>query len=145
MTKEETLAIMALLGAFYAGGKNDPKMQAQAWHMILYKYDFDVAKNAVIHYAENDTRDYATFPAVGRVVAEIKEEEHRRAKPINEILNAVSYGRDYKVLSEGAKQLVTEEMYDEWIKVDAEEFQRDTPKYAEILKRNRLMLQEKNQ
>lgn len=141
MTKEETVKIMALLGAFYAGGKNDPKIQAQAWHMILYKYDFDIAQHAVLRFAENDTREYATYPAVGRIVSAIKAETASRNKPIDEVIKGVSYGTSYDRLSVDARRLVSSETYEEWLKVDAEEFQKDADKYVEILRgrRNRLL------
>ena len=51
MTKEECVKIMAMLGAFYSGGKNDPKIQAAAWYKILYKYDFETADKAVLKQA----------------------------------------------------------------------------------------------
>ena len=134
MTKEETVKIMALLGAFYAGGKSEPKTQAQAWYMILYKYDFDIAKNAVLRYAENDTRDYATFPAVGRIVQAIKDEEAIRKKPVDEIIKGVSYGRDYDMLSGTAKALINREKYDAWLGIDAMEFGANAMAYADELK-----------
>lgn len=141
MTKEETVKIMALLGAFYSGGKNDPKTQAQAWYMILYKYDYEVAKVAVLRYAENDTREYATFPAVGNIVQAIKQETIERNKPIQDIMLGVSYGRDYEQLSDEAHRLITAEQYKEWLKIDAQAFQNDSSHYADILRgvRNNLL------
>ena len=140
MTKEETVKIMALLGAFYAGGKNDPKIQAQAWYMILYKYDFEIAKCAVQKYAENDTREYATFPAVGNIVYAIKRETVERNRPVREIINGVSYGTAYERLSDSTHRLISEEQYKEWLNVDAMAFQRDAEHYADLLKQKRNFL-----
>ena len=137
MTKEETVKIMALLGAFYAGGKNDPRTQAQAWYMILYKYDFDIAQSAVLRFAENDTREYATYPAVGSIVSAIKAETVARNKPVEEIIKGVSYGTGYERLSADAQKLIPADTYAEWLKVDAEEFQRNASKYGEILRGRR--------
>lgn len=137
MTKEETIKIMALLGAFYAGGKNDPKVQAQAWYMILYKYDFNIAKCAVLRFAENDNRDYATFPAVGKIVEAIKAETAMREKPIKEIMLGISYGTGYGNLSSEAQKLITADMYTDWLKIDAYVFQRDAEHYMDILRVNR--------
>jgi hypothetical protein len=102
--------------------------------MILYKYDFDIAKNAVLRYAENDTRDYATFPAVGKIVQAIKDEEAIRKKPVDEIIKGVSYGRDYDMLSGTAKALINREKYDAWLGIDAMEFGANAMAYADELK-----------
>ena len=122
MTDKETIKLMAMLNAFYAGGNGDPKLQATAWHLVLGKYDYRIASQAVIHFAENDTREYATFPPVGAIVAQIKKEIVEERKPITEIIRAVSYGRQYEQLSDNAKQLIGEDKYDSWLKMDAEDF-----------------------
>ena len=139
MTKEETVKIMAMLGAFYSGGKNDPRIQAQAWHLILAKYPYDVAEAAVLHFAENDTREYATFPTVGTIVAEIKAEQMRLERPIKEIVKAISYGWDYDQLSEDARRNITEEHYSEWLHMDAEEFANKIGAFTTLLKGSRLL------
>lgn len=133
MTKEETVKIMAMLNAFYAGGKNDPKTQAQAWYLILQKYDYKVAEAAVLNYAENDTRDYATFPAVGKIVAEIKKEMQRRIAPVGEITYSLQYGKAYRALTEQARLLISEEVYNEWLHKNAEELPAKLPLLAEML------------
>ena len=140
MTDKETIKLMAMLNAFYAGGKGDPKLQATAWHLVLGKYDYRIASQAVIHFAENDTRDYATFPTVGSIVAQIKKEIVAERKPITEIIRAVSYGRPYEQLSDDAKRLIGEDKYDDWLKVDAEEFASNAELLADGLRRNQLML-----
>lgn len=134
MTKQETVLILSMLGSFYSGGKNDPKMQADAWYLILQKYDFDTAKVAVLNFAENDIRDYATFPAVGKIVQAIREEEKKRMKPLYDIKMAISHGRKYDDMEPYCKSLISRSMYDEWLKMDAEKFEHETPKFIEILK-----------
>lgn len=134
MTKEQTIKVLAMLNGFYAGGKNDPKQQAFAWHLVLSKYDFDDAMAAVIRFAENDNRDYATFPAVGRIVAEIKKESTARTLTVQEIIRAISYGKPYKHLTDRAQALISQETFDEWAKVDAMEFAQNSEKYATVLK-----------
>jgi hypothetical protein len=133
MTKQECIQILAMLGAFYGGGKTDPKAQVQAWHTILQKYPYDIAERAVINFAENDVRDYATFPAVGKIVQAIREEEKKRNAPIKEIIRNISYGHDYPSLSDAAKELISRETYDTWLLVDAEEFAENTGAYAAAL------------
>lgn len=122
MTKEECVKILAMLGAYYGGGKTDPVAQAQAWYLILQKYPYKVAERAVVNFAENDIRDYATFPAVGKIVQAIKSEITKDNAPIKEIIKAVSYGWSYSQLSGTASSLISEDKYDEWLSMDAEEF-----------------------
>lgn len=142
MTKEETVKIMAMLGAFYSGGKNDPKIQANAWHLILEKYDYDDAAAAVLKFAENDTRDYATFPAVGRIVAEIRKEAMRKKDLVKEVIHSISYGKAYSDMSDDAKLLINEETYHKWSLINAMDFAANSDRYAEILRRRQTMLLE---
>ena len=136
MTKEETIKILALLNAFYAGGKNDPKQQAVAWHLVLGKYDYEDAMSAVLRFAENDTRDYATFPAVGKIVEEIRNESARKRQQITEVIRSVAYGKDYEDLSDSAKAIIAPSTYEVWLKMDAEVFASKTDIFADILRRS---------
>jgi hypothetical protein len=133
MTKNETLTILALLNAFYAGGKNDPKQQAEAWHMILHKYDYESARMAVLNFAENDTRDYATFPAVGLIVNEIRKAEKSKGDAISQIIIGISYGRTYDMIPDKAKALISESTYNEWLAMDAELFSIKAGTFKEML------------
>lgn len=133
MTKEETVKIMSMLGAFYSGSKNNAKMQAAAWHMILEKYDFEIAQKAVLTFAENDTRDYATFPAVGVIVREIRNQQQLEAKPIKEVIRSISYGKGYEDISDDAKRIISKEVYNKWLKIDAEEFAAKSEFFAKML------------
>lgn len=133
MTKEETMKIMSMLGAFYSGSKNNPKLQAEAWHLILQKYDYKTAQAAVLHFAENDRRDYATFPAVGVIVNEINLQKQREARPVREIIRRISYGQGYEELSDDAKRLISPGIYDKWLHIDAEEFASKADSFAELL------------
>lgn len=144
MTKQETIRIMAMLGAFYSGSKNDPKLQAEAWHLILGKYPYRVAEQAVLHFAENDTREYATFPTVGKIVTEIKAEQLRMNQPIQEVIRSISYGREYTQLTENAKALVSEELYNDWLGMNAEDFAYKSNSLANLLKGNQKMMLESN-
>lgn len=137
MTKEETIKIMALLGAFYSGGKNDPQQQAVAWHMVISKFDYKVAEKAVLNFAEHDTRDYATFPACGVIVAEIRKVQAEMDRPIKEVINRITMGLDYYGLSTEGQKLISEPQYNEWLKVNAEEFVNHVSDYEAILRRRR--------
>lgn len=140
MTKDETIKILALLNAFYAGGKGDPKQQAVAWHLVLGKYEYNDAMSAVLRFAENDTRDYATFPAVGKIVEEIRAESIRRHQQITEVIRSVAYGKCYEDMSGSARAIVPKPTYDTWLKIDAEVFASKTDVYADILRRSQARL-----
>ena len=141
MKKKECVQIMAMLGAFYGAGKSDPEIMAEGWYAILAPYDFEIARAAVLEFAKNDVRDYATFPAVGKIVQGIEQQMIKQKAPIREILTAVSYGRDYSQLSAEAKRNISEEHYNDWLNMDAEEFANSASILAESLKDNRKRLQ----
>lgn len=140
MTEKETVTIMAMLGAFYSGSKNDPKMQAAAWHKILYKYDYSAAEKAVLNFAENDTRDYATFPAVGKIVDAIRKQQHRETDAIKGVIRGVAYGREYGDLSNESKAIISEPKYKEWLAIDAEEFANKTDFFADQLSTGHMLM-----
>lgn len=141
MSKQEVIMIMAMLGAFYSGGKNDPKTQADAWYHILYKYDFNTAQKAVLNFAENDVRDYATFPAVGVIVKEIKAQKAREEKPIREVIKSIAYGKTYEDISDTAKSIISEEKYNEWVAINAEEFASKADQFADALRKLPIMIE----
>ena len=141
MTKKETIQIMAYLSAFYGAGKGNPEIMAEGWYLILEPYDFEIAKRAVLTYAKNDTREYGTFPTVGNIVKCIEEEMRKDQAPIKEIVRNISYGRDYSMLTADAKALISQERYDAWLKMDAEEFANKSMVIAETLKSERKRLQ----
>lgn len=122
MTEKETVQIMAMLGAFYGAGKSNPQAMAEGWYLVLEPYDFEIARKAVLTFAENDVREYATFPTVGNIVKCIKAEVRKQKAPINEIVKAVSYGLGYDQLSANARNNISEDHYNEWLNMDAEEF-----------------------
>ena len=140
MTEMETIKIMEVLGAFYAGGKNDPQQQAFAWRYALRNCNFNAALSAVFRFAENDTRDYASFPTPGKIIAEIKAEEARNNAIIKEVIRGVGYGRDYRELSESAKVLIPEKSYNKWLNIKADEFAEQQDKFASFLKNRQLQL-----
>lgn len=143
MTKKETIRIMAMLGAFYGAGKSDPNIMAEGWYLILEPYDFQTAYQAVLNFAKHDTREYGTFPTVGNIVKEIKNEMVKEQAPINEIIKAVSYGWNYEQLSVDAKQLIGYTKYNDWLNMDAEEFANGAGRLAASLK-GRLKLENKD-
>lgn len=141
MTEQETIKIMAYLGAFYGAGKSNPEIMAVAWHQILKDYDFTIAERAVFNFARNDRREYATFPAVGNIVAAIEEEGRKEQAPINEVVRAISYGWQYDQLSKEAQANITKEHYDDWLNMDAEEFSNKANILAGNLKKKRKQLE----
>ena len=137
MTLDETVKIMALLGSFYGAGKSNPEVMAEGWYLVLEPYDYEVAGRAVLNYAKNDVREYASFPTVGNIVRCIEEEMAKEQAPIKEVVRAISYGWGYEQLSKEAKQNISEEHYDAWLKMDAEEFANKANTLAGTLKANR--------
>lgn len=137
MTREETIKIMAMLGAFYSSGKNDPQTQASAWHLVIGEYDYEVVKKAVLNYAKSDVREYASFPAVGVIIAEVEKINAEMEKPIREVIHRVLMGLDYYGLSVEGQKLISEQQYNEWLRINAEEFASHTKDYADILRRRR--------
>lgn len=135
MTKEETIKVLELLNAFYAGGKNDPKQQAIAWHLIIGKFDFEDAMKAVLHFAERDKRDYASMPGVGKIVESIEGVVRRREEPVREVIRNVQSGLPWSTLTARAKALIPEESYDKWLGINAEEFAQHSDRYADFLRK----------
>lgn len=140
MTKEQTIKVLELLNAFYAGGKNDPQQQVIAWHLILKDYDFQDAMNAVLNYAKTDRREYAQFPTVGRIIEQIEKEKSDRHKAVKEVITAISYGRPYEALTSDARLLISNEDYNEWLSIDAEEFSQKADILELMLKREQVKL-----
>lgn len=140
MTLDETVKIMSILGAFYGAGKSNPEVMAEGWFVVLEPYDFNVAYRAVIEYAKNDTREYASFPTVGNIVKYIEAEMAKDQAPIKEVVRAISYGWGYDQLSGSAKDIISEERYKSWLKMDAEEFSNKAHIMSETLKSERKKL-----
>lgn len=143
MTKNETIQIMALLQAFYGMGKGNPEIMAEGWYLILEPYDFEIAKRAVLNYAKNDTREYGTFPTVGNIVKEIEAEMRKEQAPIKEVVRAISYGWGYDQLSKEAQANITQEHYNDWLNMDAEEFANKANALAGTLKAQKKLLEVK--
>lgn len=142
MTKQETVRIMAILSGFYGGGKSNPEVMAEGWHLILEPYTYEVAYKAVLNYAKNDTREYASFPTVGNIVKCIEDEMKKEQAPINEVVRAVAYGWQYDQLSAEAQANITKEHYDDWLNMDAEEFANKANVLAGTLKKKQKRLTE---
>ena len=142
MTEKETVQVMAMLEGFYGMGKGNPEIMAAAWHLVLKDYDFGIASKAVIEYAKNDTREYASFPTVGNIVKCIEDELKKEQAPINEVVRAVAYGWQYDQLSAEAQANITKEHYDDWLNMDAEEFANKANVLAGTLKKKQKRLTE---
>lgn len=140
MTKQETIKIMAMLCAFYGQGKGDPEQMATAWHLVLQEYGYNEACAAVVDFARNDTRDYATFPAVGKIVQEIEKTRASRDRAISEVYMALAYNnKEYSDLSATAKAICPPELFTEWAyhcTRHADEFAENGAKYKAILRGN---------
>lgn len=91
MSKTEALKVLNLLAAYYGQGKVPTRDMADAWYMQLRQYEYVVAVVAVKEYAEHDTREYASFPTVGAIVAAIKRERSAITGARNKALHRRKY------------------------------------------------------
>lgn len=138
MTKEETLASLAHLSAFYGEGKSDVKMMVEAWHEVIGEYDYYIVKRAIIEFAKNDTRDYASFPPAGRIIEEIKKQNGMYNRIYNELLKST----DYESLSEEAKKIIKKEIYDNFMNRNYEQKLNCREDVIKMLRKNDLQLPE---
>lgn len=143
MTKVDVIKILAIMHSIYGQGKGSPEEVAQAWYLLLGKYDRDAAMAAVIRFMENDTRDWATLPAPGVIIAEIKKEESRRRMAVTEVYEAIACAdKTYTQLSDYARELITPEQFAKWSEIDPEEFCTHGSQYKAILNERLPMLSE---
>ena len=139
MNKTETLAIMSMLSAFYGQGKSDPQAMSNAWHLILRDYDYHIAERAVIRFAKNDIREYASFPGVGQIVRAIENE----SKMANRIFNSIYQGNSYDSLSAEEQALISRENYLQGLAKDKQALLDERDKVIEaLLKKQRQPLLE---
>lgn len=117
MTFEETAGILYMLSAYYGEGKADAKTMAYAWLAILEPYDFGLVQEAIIEYAKNDTRDYASFPTAGNIIAAIKAQIGIRNGIVNSAINRVEYSE----LSDKYKEYIDEQKYGMLLSKEPEE------------------------
>ena len=120
MNKNETLKILAMLSAYYGQGKSDAQQMASAWHLILKDYPYQDAEQAVVEFARNDVRDYATFPTVGVIIREIDTARTNARKLKNKAWNNILNTNEYDKLIEEAKEWFSREQFNELKKLPHE-------------------------
>ena len=117
MTEKDTVMVLAMLSAFYGEGKSDVRLMAAAWHALLKDYNVAVAQRAVLRFAKNDQREYASFPTAGKIIAAIEEEMGIRRG----IFNSIKNRQNYDTLDERYKELIPKDRYENALtKTDAE-------------------------
>lgn len=109
MTKEETLQILAMLSAYYGEGKSDVKTMVKAWHLIIGEFDYIIAERAIVEFAKNDTRDYASFPTPGAIVKAIKKQKGIYSL----IFNTIYHNGSYRELPEVAQRIISEDGFEQ--------------------------------
>lgn len=120
MKESETVKIMAMLSAFYGQGKSDTEIMSRAWHLILKDYDFHEAERAVIEYAKNDIREYASFPTPGSIVAKIEGYREERRRERMRIWRGMYDRKEYDSLPNELKRLCPQDVYERGLKLDYE-------------------------
>ena len=109
MTKEGTAQILAMLSAYYGEGKSDVKTMVKAWHLIIGEFDYLIAERAIVEFAKNDTRDYASFPTPGAIVKAIKKQKGI----YNLIFNTIYHNGSYRELPEVAQRIISEDGFEQ--------------------------------
>ena len=118
MTKEEVGKVLALLAAYYGQGRTfDVRQMVEGWYYIIGEYDYPTAKRAIIEYARNDTRDYASFPTAGSIRKAI---ENERTVP-NRIFAKIRANTPYERLSRKEKNYITETAYNKALQMREEQ------------------------
>lgn len=139
MTREEVGKVLALLSAYYDKGQRTMSVKATvvAWEYVIGQYEYNVAKRAVINFARNDTREYATFPSAGLIRKAIEEEE---AVP-RLIFNSAFRGSPYETLPPRCKEEITEQAYGDIMGNKQEDLLEHKDRIIERLKSNVALLE----
>lgn len=141
MTKTETIKIMAMLSAYYGQGKSNAEVMANAWHMILKDYPYSIAEQAVINYARNDRREYASFPSVGAIVQVIEQAQSERKAIANKIFNALYNGKPFDSLPVELQALCDRGVYERGLKMDEEELLAKQDDFREMIRNTQKRLE----
>lgn len=142
MNKTETIKIMAMLSAYYGQGKANAEAMANAWHLILQDYDYKLAEQAVINYAKNDRREYASFPSVGAIVNVIEQTEAEQKNLVNRVFNAVLNGVPYDDMPEEQKLLCDRGVYERGLTMDYEELLSKQDDFKSWIRKEQKRLQD---
>ena len=139
MTREEVGKVLALLSAYYDKGQRTMGVKATvvAWEYVIGQYEYNVAKRAVINFARNDTREYATFPSAGLIRKAIEEEEAVSRL----IFNSAFRDAPYEALPPRCKEQITEHNYKSLLGREQEELLEHKDGIIEQLKNNMALLE----
>ena len=132
MTIDEIIKIMAMLSAFYGEPKAEKNAMANAWYVTLKDYDYTYAMMAVHVFARKDKREYASFPTLGSIVAEIENIQ----KAPHRIFGKMRKRIEYKDLEQEERWLITEKAYNRALEKDDEELIDDHKVIIEFIKGN---------
>lgn len=120
MNKTETIKIMAMLSAYYGQGNANAEIMANAWHLLLCEYPYQVVEQAVMTFAKNDRRDYATFPPPGAIIKVIEDAQADRKVLANKVFNNLYNGVPYKELPPSQQEVCPEDVYQRGLDLDTE-------------------------
>ena len=121
MEINDTGKIMEVLSAFYGQGKSDTNKMLIAWHEILKDYPYSLVYQAVMTYAKNDRREYASFPAPGAIIEVIEKAEAEQHKLANRIFYALREGKPFGDLPEEQQRICDQGVYERGLQMDEEE------------------------
>lgn len=118
MTKEEVGKVLALLTAYYGQGRTfDVRQMVEGWYYVIGEYDYNTAKRAVVEFARNDTRDYASFPTAGSVRKAIENE----CNVPNKIFAKIRANTPYERLTQKERRYISEKAYEKALKLREEQ------------------------
>lgn len=130
MTKEEMIKIMSMLSAFYGEGKSNVEFMAPGWYELVGHFEYEAVKQAVLNYAKNDTREYASFPAPGHIIKLAKEE----MQIYENVYNSIASGSYYELIDPRGQKLISKEEYDKLKMLPKDELALKKDRIIESLK-----------
>lgn len=139
MTVDETIKVLSKLSAFYGEPKSDAREMAMGWHIVLKDYDFAYVDMAVIQFAMNDTRDYATFPTVGKFIQSI---EHVKSTPYR-LIGKARKKIPYDSLETLEKRIIGRKAYDRMLDMDDVKLVEQVPTIVSYIQDKQLLTETK--
>ena len=142
MEINETGKVMEVLSAFYGQGKSDTNKMLIAWHEILKDYPYSLVYQAVMTYAKNDRREYASFPAPGAIMQVIEEAEAEQKNIVNRTFYALLHKTPYGEMPKEQQTICDQGVYERGLKMDEEELIARQDDFKRMLRKTQKRLSE---
>lgn len=142
MEINETGKVMEVLSAFYGQGKSDTNRMLIAWHEILKDYPYEMVYQAVMEYAKNDRREYASFPAPGAIMQVIEEAEAEQKNIVNRTFYVLLHKTPYGDMPKEQQAICDQGVYERGLKMDEEELIARQDDFKQMLRKTQKRLSE---